>query len=100
MSGDYIYDDGEPEGEPDYPANVRPLVRRPDGPARATGGGVPSCPYCGKHGTADRVNHPSGAPWYCSCGSLFTGSTQEWRRLEKHREMAAKRRSPDSQEAS
>ncbi len=91
MTADYILDD-----EP--PSNVRPFVR-PARPARASGQ-VPSCPYCGEHDTASRVDHPSGAPWFCACGSLFTGSDDEWRRLAEHRRMATERRARDSQEAS
>lgn len=89
MSADRLHDD-------DYPSNVKPLVR----PARSARPQPLTCPYCGRHDTTSRVDHPSGAPWFCACGSLFTGSDDEWRRLAEHRRMASERRARDSQEAS
>ena len=58
---------------------------------------VPSCPVCGRHGDATRVDLPHGR-WYCSCGSLFNGTDAEWRRLARHRRMAAERRAGYQQE--
>lgn len=60
-------------------------------PAPAANGTVPSCPVCGQHGTATRINHPDGT-YYCSCGSLFHGTDTEWRRWAHHRRMTAERR--------
>ena len=49
-----------------------------------------TCPWCGRHGTSDIVNHPGGR-FLCSCGSLHNGTDAEWRRLEDHRAGVAKR---------
>lgn len=65
--------------------NVRALRPRP------TIHNPPSCPYCGTNDCISRLNHEHGE-WYCACGSLFTGSDAEWRRLADHRRRASERR--------
>ena len=48
---------------------------------------IPSCPWCGHHDRATFINSPEGR-YLCSCGSLFDGTDEEWRRLAKHRRRA------------
>jgi hypothetical protein len=51
-----------------------------------------TCPACGLHDHADRIDHPD-YPFFCSaCSTLFTGTTLEFRRLRIQREAAIRRR--------
>lgn len=55
------------------------------------GSNGPSCPYCGLTEGVDRVDNPNGT-YYCSCGSLFWGTEDEWRRLARKRHENVERR--------
>ncbi len=68
--------------------------------ATAPEGNGPTCPRCGHHDRVAVVNHPAGQ-FFCTCGSLFTGSDDEWRRLATYRMQAIeRRRRGDQREAS
>lgn len=55
------------------------------------GSNGPSCPYCGLIEGVTRVDNEHGK-YYCSCGSLFEGTEDEWRRLARHRQLNVERR--------
>lgn len=69
-----------PDEEPAVNGRPGPLVPR-----------VPTCPRCGNHDRAGRIDHPE-ANFFCSCGTLFLGTELEWRQYAKVRQEAAKRR--------
>lgn len=51
-----------------------------------------TCPACGSHDDAERIDHPD-YPFYCGrCSTLFCGTTLEFRRLRLQREAAQRRR--------
>jgi hypothetical protein len=56
------------------------------------GSNGPSCPYCGLTENVERIDHPQGT-YYCTCGSLFWGNDDEWRRLALTRKHNVERRS-------
>lgn len=47
-------------------------------------GEMPTCPLCGRNDAVVRVTHPDGG-FFCSCGTLFTGTDAEWRRWAAQR---------------
>ena len=69
-----------PEDEPVTNGRPGPLVPQ-----------VPTCPRCGNHDRAGRIDHPE-ANFYCACGTLFLGTESEWRRHSKERQQAQERR--------
>lgn len=73
-----VYDDGEPvtNGRVGPAAPMEKLT----------------CPACGLHDHADRIDHPD-YPFFCAaCSTLFTGTTLEFRLLRRQREAATRRR--------
>lgn len=51
-----------------------------------------TCPACGLHDHAERIDHPE-YPFFCgACSTLFAATELEWRRMRLQREQAIKRR--------
>lgn len=99
MSSHGVYDDGRPYEPPEPAGELVPVAVQPDQVVTGTGevipaGDTPTCPRCGLHDRASRINHPHGR-YYCSCGHLFEGTQAEWHRLAKTRRAAIALRNGD-----